>query len=257
MFAPWIRTVYLVTDDQTPQWLDADQPGITVVSHRDMFGDPAWLPTFNSHAIESQLHRIDGLSEHFLYFNDDVFIGRPLSAQAFFQSNGVAKFFRSPTPVPPAELSPDDEGYFAAAKNNRSLLEQTFGRTATHGFLHAPHPLRRSVLADIADRYPREVAHTAANPFRGNSDLSIVSSLHHHYGYLTGRSAPGSVSCRYVNAGTYAHHSVLSRLLATRNHDTFCIGESPDAEVPAAEQDRVLRAFLSAYFPVPSRFEKS
>ncbi|MEV6008838.1 stealth conserved region 3 domain-containing protein [Streptomyces sp. NPDC051976] len=257
MFAPWIRTIYLVTDDQTPAWLDTGRPGIRVVSHRDIFENPAWLPTFNSHAIESQLHRIDGLAEHFLYLNDDVFIGRPLSAQSFFQSNGVAKFFRSPTAVPPSEPSPDDEGYFAAAKNNRALLERAFGRTATHGFLHAPHPLRRSVLADIAERFPQEVARTAANPFRGNRDLSIVSSLHHHYGYLTGRSAPGAVSCRYVNAGDYGHHSVLSHLLATRNHDTFCIGESPDAEVPAAEQDRVLHAFLSAYFPVPSRFEKS
>ncbi|MFI1097665.1 stealth conserved region 3 domain-containing protein [Streptomyces sp. NPDC020917] len=256
MFAPWVRNIYLVTDDQTPAWLDTDQPGITVVSHREIFEDQAWLPTFNSHAIESQLHRIDGLAEHFLYLNDDVFFGRPLTAQVFFQSNGVAKFFRSPTPVPPTERTADDEGYFAAAKNNRELLEEAFGRTATHGFLHAPHPLRRSVLADIAERFPEEVARTAANPFRGHSDFSIVSSLHHHFGYLTARSAPGSVSCRYVNAGNYEHHSVLSRLLATRSNDTFCIGESPDAEVPAAEQDRVLKAFLSGYFPVPSRFEK-
>jgi glycosyltransferase involved in cell wall biosynthesis len=256
MFAPWVRNIYLVTDDQTPSWLDTSRPEIKVVSHREIFADPDWLPTFNSHAIESQLHRIDGLSEHFLYLNDDVFIGRPLSADMFFLSNGMAKFFRSPTTVPPSERSADDEGYFAAAKNNRALLEEAFGRVATHSFLHAPHPLRRSVLAEIAEKYPEEVARTASNPFRANSDLSITSSLHHHYGYLTGRSAPSLISCSYVNAGNYDHHSVLSRLLASRDQDAFCIGESPDAEVPAEEQDRVLRAFLSAYFPVRSRFER-
>ncbi|MET9106948.1 stealth conserved region 3 domain-containing protein [Streptomyces zhihengii] len=256
MFAPWVRTVYLVTDDQTPSWLDTDQPGIEVVSHRDIFTDPEWLPTFNSHAIESQLHRIEGLSEHFLYLNDDVFIGRPLTASSFFMSNGLAKLFRSPTAVPPSDPSPDDEGYFAAAKNNRALLEEAFGRVATHGFLHAPHPLRRSVLAEIAERFPEEVSATARNPFRANTDLSLTSSLHHHYGYLTGRSVPALISCSYINVGNYEHHTVLSRLLASRSHDVFCIGESADAEVPVDEQDRVLRAFLNAYFPVRSRFER-
>ncbi|MEV0371735.1 stealth conserved region 3 domain-containing protein [Streptomyces sp. NPDC050636] len=256
MYAPWVRNIYLVTDDQTPTWLDTTQPGIKVVSHREIFADPELLPTFNSHAIESQLHRIEGLSEHFLYFNDDVFLGRPLTASSFFDSNGTAHFFRSPTAVPPSELSENDEGYFAAGKNNRRLLQREFGRTATHGFLHAPHPLRRSVLAEIAEKFPEEIAATAGSRFRATTDLSVASSLHHHYGYLTGRSTPASISCSFVNAGDYTHHTRLSRMLATRSHSVFCIGESADAEVPADEQDRVLRAFLGAYFPVRSPFER-
>ncbi|MCX4527150.1 MULTISPECIES: stealth conserved region 3 domain-containing protein [unclassified Streptomyces] len=256
MYAPWVRNVYIVTDDQTPDWLDTTQPGIKIVSHREIFADENWLPTFNSHAIESQLHRIEGLSEHFLYLNDDVFMGRPLSPSSFFGSNGMAHFFRSPTAVPPVELAEGDEGYFAAAKNNRALLQRKFGRTATHGFLHAPHPLRRSVLQEIAEECPEEIGATAASKFRATTDLSVTSSLHHHYGYLTGRSMPSSISCSFINAGNYEHHTRLSRLLATRSHSVFCIGESADAAVPVDEQDRVLRAFLNAYFPVRSPFEK-
>ncbi|MGI5469043.1 stealth conserved region 3 domain-containing protein [Streptomyces sp. CA-132043] len=256
MYAPWVRTVHLVTDDQVPDWLDTAHPGLKVVDHRELFADTAQLPTFNSHAIESQLHRIEGLSEQFLYFNDDVFLGRPLPASAFFHSNGTARFFRSPTAVPPGEVTEDDEGYFAAAKNNRALLKREFGRVATHSFLHAPHPLRRSVLAEIADRFPEEVATTAGSRFRARTDLSIASSLHHYYGYLTGKSTPATISCSFVNAGRYDHHTVLSRLLATRSHSVFCIGDSAEAEVPAAEQDRVVRAFLGAYFPVPSPYER-
>ncbi|MBT2453640.1 stealth conserved region 3 domain-containing protein [Streptomyces sp. ISL-86] len=257
MYAPWVRNIYLVTDDQTPEWLDTSQPGIKVVSHREIFADQNWLPTFNSHAIESQLHRIEGLSEHFLYFNDDVFMGRPLSPGSFFASNGMAHFFRSPTAVPPVALAEGDEGYFAAAKNNRSLLERKFGRTATHGFLHAPHPLRRSVLEQIAEECTEEIEATASSRFRATTDLSVTSSLHHHYGYLTGRSMPATISCSFINAGNYEHHTRLSRLLATRSHSVFCIGESADAEVPVDEQDRVLSAFLNAYFPVRSPFEKA
>ncbi|MEV0604310.1 stealth conserved region 3 domain-containing protein [Streptomyces sp. NPDC050315] len=256
MYAPWVRTVHIVTDDQVPDWLNTAHPGLKVVDHRELFADPSLLPTFNSHAIESQLHRIEGLSEQFLYINDDVFFGRPVPPSAFFHSNGTAHFFRSPTAVPPGEVTPDDEGYFAAAKNNRALLKREFGRVATHGFLHAPHPLRRSVLAELADRFPEEVAATAGSRFRARTDLSIASSLHHYYGYLTGKSTPATISCSFANAGRYDHHTVLSRLLATRSHSVFCIGDSADAEVPATEQDRVVRAFLGAYFPVPSPYER-
>ena len=157
-YAPWVRNVFLVTDDQMPSWLDTEHPDIKVVSHREIFADSSLLPTFNSHAIESQLHRIEGLSEHFIYVNDDVFFGRPLTPSRFFHSNGMSKFYRSPTSIPISEITDDDEGYFAAAKNNRRLLQEAFGETATHGFLHAPHPLRRSVLEQIAERGRRRPA---------------------------------------------------------------------------------------------------
>ncbi|TXS35253.1 stealth family protein, partial [Streptomyces sp. t39] len=87
MYAPWVRTVYLVTDDQTPSWLNTAVPGIEVVSHKDIFRSSAGLPTFNSHAIESQLHHIEGLSEHFLYFNDDVMLGNEVTPGDFFLSS--------------------------------------------------------------------------------------------------------------------------------------------------------------------------
>ncbi|MFD0143252.1 MULTISPECIES: stealth conserved region 3 domain-containing protein [unclassified Streptomyces] len=254
--APWIRKIFLVTDDQTPSWLNTEHPDIQVVSHSEIFADPSWLPTFNSHAIESQLHRIEGLSEHFLYVNDDVFFGRPLAPNKFFQSNGNSLFFRSPTAVPPGEITEETEGYFVAAKNNQALLEEDFGRVATHGFLHTPHPLRRSVLEEISERWPERSRETAATPFRGRADLSITSSLHHHYAYLTGKAAQGGISCGYANIGDYKHHVMLSRLLAARHRDVFCIGESAEAEVPVDEQDRVLRAFLEAYFPVRSPYER-
>ena len=77
MYAPWVRQVFLVTDHQVPAWLRTDHPRLTVVDHTDLFGARGRLPTFNSHAIESQLHHLDGLAENYLYLNDDVFFGRP------------------------------------------------------------------------------------------------------------------------------------------------------------------------------------
>lgn len=66
MYAGWVRNVYLVTDDQVPTWLNLDRPKVRVVSHRELFGQAGVLPSFNSHAIESRLHHLSGLAEHYL-----------------------------------------------------------------------------------------------------------------------------------------------------------------------------------------------
>ncbi|GGV32504.1 stealth conserved region 3 domain-containing protein [Streptomyces spectabilis] len=257
MYAPWVRHVYLVTAGQVPAWLDEDHPGLTVVDHRDLFADPdACLPTFNSHAIETQLHRIDGLSEHFLYFNDDMFLGRPTTPDTFFLPSGLTRFFWSSVSVPDLPVSAADEGYLAAAKNNRALLRRDFGRTATHCLLHVPYALRRDVLTELAERYGAELAATARNPFRGNGDHSVVSSLHQHYAYLTGRAVPGSLAYDFVDIGARADHARLGQLLQSRNKTAFCVGETPGGDVSDDETTLALRAFLTAYFPVPSPYER-
>ncbi|MEU6816139.1 stealth conserved region 3 domain-containing protein [Streptomyces sp. NPDC046860] len=255
MYAPWIRTIHLVTDQQVPNWLDLEHPRVRVVDHTEIFGDRGALPTYNSHAIESQLHHIEGLAEHFLYFNDDVFLGRTVRPEAFFLGNGQARHFMSPTSVPMAPVTEADEFNVAAAKNNRALMEREFGQTLVHTFLHAPHPLRRTVLADIERRYPEAVAVTAANQLRSHSDVSVASSLHHYLGYHTLRSVPGGISCGFVNVGLSEHKPRLSRILTVRPHDVFCLNDYHDGDVPEEEQDAILAAFLPSYFPVPSQFE--
>mmetsp|Transcript_43100 Transcript_43100/g.104315 ORF Transcript_43100/g.104315 Transcript_43100/m.104315 type:complete len:577 (+) Transcript_43100:80-1810(+) len=77
--APWIRNIYLLTaDGEGPEWLDASHPRITVLSHADIFENQDHLPTFSSRPIEASLPNIPGISENFLYFNDDMFFGLPV-----------------------------------------------------------------------------------------------------------------------------------------------------------------------------------
>src|SRR5438445_117204 len=123
MYAPFVRNVYLVTMDQTPAWLNVDHPKLTVVSHSDIYADRAALPTFNSSSIETQLHHIDGLAEHFLYFNDDVFLGRPCSWQDFFWAGGATKFFPATHAVSANLIHDQAEEYLIADRNAIRLLE--------------------------------------------------------------------------------------------------------------------------------------
>lgn len=76
MYAPWVRNVYIVTNGQVPTWLDLSHPRLKVVPHSEIFPNASHLPTFSSPAIEAHVHRIPGLSDKFLYLNDDVMFGR-------------------------------------------------------------------------------------------------------------------------------------------------------------------------------------
>lgn len=82
-FAPWVNNIYFVTWGHIPDWLDTSNPKLHIVNHRDYIPEE-YLPTFNSHTIELNLHRIKGLSEQFVYFNDDMFITAPVKPEDFF-----------------------------------------------------------------------------------------------------------------------------------------------------------------------------
>ena len=85
-FAPWVRNVFLVTNGQIPSWLNAEHPKLCLVKHSD-YMPKEYLPTFSSHPIEWCLHRIDGLSENFIYFNDDMLLASPVEPKDFFKNN--------------------------------------------------------------------------------------------------------------------------------------------------------------------------
>lgn len=82
-YAPWVRKVHFVTCGQIPEWLNLKHPKLRVVKHEE-YMPSEYVPTFNSHTIELNLHRISGLAEQFVYFNDDMYITRPVHKEDFF-----------------------------------------------------------------------------------------------------------------------------------------------------------------------------
>jgi hypothetical protein len=254
-FAPWVRHVFLVTDGQVPAWLDTGNPRITVVPHKEIFGDTGRLPTFNSQAIESRLHRIPGLAEHFLYLNDDVFLGRPVPPEMFFTPGGLTRFFPSTALVDSAPRQPGDAPANSAGKNNRRLIQEAFGRVLTRKMKHTPHPSRRSVLAEIELRFAEHVEATAGHQFRHPDDIALLSSLQQYYAYLTGRAAPGEIKYMYTDLADPSTPFRLGRLLHDRHLDAFCLNDTDSDAAAAAEQAALLADFLPAYLPFPSPFE--
>ena len=117
-FAPWVRYVYFVTDNQKPEWLNIDHPKLKWVKHTD-FIPAEYLPTFSCQAIEWNLHRIEGLSDHFVYFNDDMFIIKHTKPEDFFVG-GLPCDFPNLGPLYP-------NGFFSYLLfNNIDLLNRHF-----------------------------------------------------------------------------------------------------------------------------------
>lgn len=81
--APWVNNIYLITNGQKPEWLNLNHPKLKWVRHSD-FMPEEYLPTFNSAAIELNLHRIEGLSENFVFFNDDMYLIQDVKPDDFF-----------------------------------------------------------------------------------------------------------------------------------------------------------------------------
>lgn len=84
-YAPWVNKIHFVTWGHVPEWLDTTNPKINIVNHKDYIPEE-YLPTFSSHVIELNFHRINGIANQFVYFNDDIFLNNPVKESDFFKN---------------------------------------------------------------------------------------------------------------------------------------------------------------------------
>ncbi len=102
-FAPWVNKIYFVTYGHLPNWLDVNNPKLVIVNHKD-FLKKEWLPTFSSVPLNLNLHKINGLSEKFVYFNDDMFLVSPCKSELFFK-DGLPCDMAVQDVIPATEIS--------------------------------------------------------------------------------------------------------------------------------------------------------
>ena len=194
-FAPWVRKIHFVTSGQTPAWLDTSNPKLHLVDHKD-FIPAEFLPTFNSVVIERYMHRIEGLSEHFVYFNDDFYIIRPVGRERFFQ-NGL------PCDIAVFQYNPSWSQWYKTLKNNIRIINRHFdkkkvlrlhkdkwfsplygnkarmnrwmrlyGKFITLRTHHNAQPYLKSTFLEVWDAAGDELTATSANRFRAVTDYS-------------------------------------------------------------------------------------
>ncbi|MDA9865316.1 stealth family protein [bacterium] len=183
--APWVRTIWIVIDSETPDLSalsDQLRAKVQYAFHDDIFeGFTDALPTFNSLAIESMIWRIDGLSERFVYFNDDVFLTAPLSPSDVFQGNAPVlrgKWVDYSDLLESEDLRRDPAKFNHFMQLNAASL-MGFGADKLFSSAHVVHPLRRSVMAQLFDKHRAAFVDNIGHRFRDLSQF-LPQGLHNH-----------------------------------------------------------------------------
>ncbi|MGO4784505.1 stealth family protein [Cryobacterium sp. W22_MBD10_FK3] len=256
MFAPWVRRIFIATDSPAPEWL-VDHPRVTIMNSEDFFPDTSGLPTHNSHAVESQLHHIPGLAEHFLYSNDDMFFGRPIGPELFFSPGGITKFIEAPTRIGLGENDPTRSGFENAARVNRALLRERFGKVTTRHLEHTAAPLRKSVMQEMEAEFPEDFTRTMKSRFRSATDISVTNSLYHYYALATGRAVEQTQArSLYVETTLKLALRQMNKLLKRRDQDMFCLNDGSFPEISDEVRTEAVTDFLERYFPIVAPWER-
>jgi hypothetical protein len=258
-FVPWARRVFLVTcRPQVPSWLDTTT--VTVV-HHDQFMAAETLPTFNSFAIVSQLHRLPGLSRRFVYVEDDRLFGAPVGLSDLFHTDGRPLVYlkwrhtMDPGRRKDARLSPWNR---ALAYSNH-LLNTRYGARRRPTVSHAPLPIDMDSWQAMIATWPDAFAHTAASPFRDTGNVA-PEHLYPHYLLEERLGVPAS---RGASLRRTAYHPLNNVTLLQRasfarlrlQQPMFVCFNDNYGDSPSPAAVAIAREFLERWLPTPSRFE--
>jgi Stealth protein CR2, conserved region 2/Stealth protein CR3, conserved region 3/Stealth protein CR4, conserved region 4 len=258
-FAPWARTVYLVTcRPQIPDWLD--RSAVRVV-HHDEFMPANHLPTFNSFAIVANLHRLPDLSPRFVYVEDDRVFGRRVDPIDFFDDRDCVRVYEAlrRTRAGDRPDAPDVSPWNLALAYSNGLLDARFGRQRRGQVKFAPLAVDRDRWLEMIEFWPDAFARTSASRFRAARNVA-PEHLYPHFLLESGRGVrvPWTTIMRQamyhpLNNVTLLQRAGFARLrwLAPK---FACLNDNFDQR-PNASAVGVVRRALERWFPVPSRFE--
>lgn len=196
-FAPWVNKVYLVTDNQKPEWLNINNKKLEIVDHTD-FLKKENLPVFSSHPIEINLYRIKGLSEHFVYFNDDMYLTSLTKPMDFFDENGFPKYTTSISPIVPERYGTgnfqindmeiinshfsrkeimDNGSFFNYHQGLKNIIKTSLYSHSKYicGFFesHLPYPMLRKTMKEVWKKEPSVLSKTSSSRFRTKDNVNF------------------------------------------------------------------------------------
>lgn len=255
-YAPWLRRIFIVTDNQVPVWLDTSNAKVRIVDHKEIMPDVC-LPCFNSAVIEHFLYKIPGLAEHFIYANDDMFINKPVTPETFFGKDGlpIVRFNRRPFRKWTLLFKEKVQGkrlsnYVQTIRNSAELVEKKYGKYYGGKTHHNIDAYLRSDYEHAAKVFEDEIRTTLPNHVRSENDIQrniysyvALAEKRAHLHYVTQRT-----SFR-LHIQNESHYGKLERY----NPILFCMNDSQYAK--DCDRKRAA-AFLDKRFPEKSQYEK-
>lgn len=244
-YMPFVEKVHLVvsSDSQVPSWVDRSQ--VHVVLHEDIFPE-GLLPVFNSGAIEMFLHRIEGLAEQFVYFNDDFYPVSPCKPEDFFV-NGCAgvRFARHILATNP---------YKKRVKASDAFARKAAGLKPSCIFIRPQHTaaaMLRSVNEELY-AYGEDVIKAGIAPLRTSKNFNQY--LYSDYAYYKGRTVRRKISNKHFSLAVASIGRICS-FLAAPTTCFACINDVTMSDEKYAECRKLLLEAFDTKFPKKSRFE--
>lgn len=245
MFVPWVRDVYLFTKrPQVPDWLNTAHPKLKIVHHDEVI-DSRYLPTFNPNTIESYLHMIPGLSEQFLYVNDDFLFGRKTTREDFISAEGVTNIFGT--------LAGENLGFRIYDSKNDivglGLVE------------HCPLYINKKDWDAAAKLFLEKIDRTRAHRFREPHDL-MMYKLYRYYMLKFQKQRCRPVKLWELNK-IHKFHKIMNGLAGQKKGlqkieklkpKFYCLNDD-QRDKPNPEVVKLVKEFLVRTYPKPSVFE--
>lgn len=277
-FVPWVRTIHFVTWGHIPAFLNPDTPKLHIVRHQD-FIPKEYLPTFSSHTIELNLHRIPGLSEHFIYFNDDMFLLQEMQPSDFFR-NGLPCTDGSEVPwqfhgtvgiwehaaandlgiinrhFPKKDALRKYGRKFRSSRWKdalRTLCLQVLFPDAFTGFrnLHAPAAYRKETYWEVWQAEPELLHRTCLDKFRGYGNVNQWVFL--WWQVASGQFSPIQVD-NLVECISDTTIDSLCNCIEGQQHSMLCLND-PEEEVDFTILSARLQRAFETILPDKSAFE--
>lgn len=281
--APWVRKVHFVTWGHHPEWLNFDCPKLHFVRHED-FIPKEYLPTFSARPIELNFHRIEGLSESFVFFDDDMFLLKEISPDFYFREGCSVHpaVLRSIVPMAGNDMMSHtyvnmvtlinrhfnrDESLKANAWKWFSPLHaglkgsiqtlSTLPYSQFTGFAneHLPVPMHVSTMQEVWEAEHDVMHETCLHKFR--SPLDVNQYVFRYWELASGRFYPiqqKDVGRRF-SANSIERAQCVADAIQKRKYRQVCINDGVMSDSLAEECKEIVNSALRLAFPHKSGFE--
>lgn len=261
---PMLGTVYLLScRPQVPDWLDTSNPRLRIVHHDEIMSDGI-LPTFNSLAIITHLHLLPGISDQFLYLEDDMLIRPALTLTDLRTTDGMTRIYpwKYWTPELSRIADPSRESAWNLALAMSDHLVNQRYRTAgrRRQICHMPLLIDRAAWQAVMEEYADSIAFTRASRFRaaGNADpasLYLWTLFAQGRAVLEDQSASRRIS-HYVPLEDFWPVTFLALLRARSRLAAWVTMNDNFGPRPSRVTEWLARRQLQAWYPHPSSFER-
>lgn len=245
MHMPYIEKVHLVVarESQVPEWVDREN--VHVVFHSD-FIPAEYLPTFNCNTLEMYLHRIPGLAEQYIYFNDDLFPLRDIAPDTFFRDGKVV--VHHTRHILALNL------FKKLIRKSDSLAKKLAGVAGSPVFVRPQHTcsaMLRSNCEEVFSKGRKEILDSLS---RTRNEHNFNQYLFSDYLYYLGKTIDSRISNRHFSLAV-ADSSKICSFIASPQADIACINdvEMSDVKFESLRKD-ITEAFEKA-FPEKSKYE--